>query len=728
MNTKYPYLLDTQFLKDFDNLQLKEQFVKITILDWREKPLIDIQGNAVSGSLNVDGDSSVRRTCNLTFTTIDKQIDITDINNIISINKKVRLEVGFTNTTDKYLEYPILWFPMGVFVIINPSISNSNSGITISLQMKDKMCLLNGECGGVLPASVTFDEYETIDENGNDVISRPTIFQIIQEVVHHFGGEQLGKIIITDLDTRAKQVMKWVGVKSLYVIKTIVKGNEPVYFYTTDLNECLKLCEKNNSSFVEYNTGDDIGYRYVDLTYPSELVGAAGDSVVTILDKIKETLGNFEYFYDLDGNFVFQEKKNFLNTTPATTFLETLENNPEMYLKDTSKGYTSYRFDNANIITSYSNSPQYNMIKNDLIVWGVRKNSDGKEFPIRYHLAIDKKPEIDKAHDVYFIENPETGIKEPVIPNFNFCNKTQDELEQYLKQSGNFKTGTIFEYKKRSTSPNTVIGVWDNSSFSLKTLLDELNCFRIVSSDWRTELFLQGLEAENDGTDSNYYYSELKNEWLKLYDLRAKKITEYSRIGKYGKYRDTTGETAYYLGAFKKTTLDKTSNIDYWLDFIDTPFNIGQLSVDNIGRRTKVLNDNNVNCIFDKDIPDCILIKKEYQIDNSDSTVRQDRNECLGNGQQFCQVGDEIFDSLAIGGRLNSAFVAIQDLLYQHTGYNESISLNCLPIYYLEPNTRIYVQDHASGIVGDYVITSFSLPFDVSSTMTISANKALDKI
>ena len=44
---KYPYLLDNQFLKDFDNLQLKEQFVCITVLDWTEKPVQQIQGKAV---------------------------------------------------------------------------------------------------------------------------------------------------------------------------------------------------------------------------------------------------------------------------------------------------------------------------------------------------------------------------------------------------------------------------------------------------------------------------------------------------------------------------------------------------------------------------------------------------------------------------------------------------------------------------------------------------------
>jgi hypothetical protein len=64
-----------------------------------------------------------------------------------------------------------------------------------------------------------------------------------------------------------------------------------------------------------YSTGMDIGYIYTDFTYPGELIGDAGDTVCDILDTIKSTLGNYEYFYDIDGNFVFQEIKNYLNTT-----------------------------------------------------------------------------------------------------------------------------------------------------------------------------------------------------------------------------------------------------------------------------------------------------------------------------------------------------------------------------------------------------------------------------
>jgi hypothetical protein len=39
-----------------------------------------------------------------------------------------------------------------------------------------------------------------------------------------------------------------------------------------------------------------------------------------------------------------------------------------------------------------NNSPNYENIKNDFIVWGKRTSVSGSTFPIRYHLAIDTKP------------------------------------------------------------------------------------------------------------------------------------------------------------------------------------------------------------------------------------------------------------------------------------------------------------------------------------------------
>ena len=127
------------------------------------------------------------------------------------------------------------------------------------------------------------------------------------------------------------------------------------------------------------------------------------------------------------------------------------------------------------------------------------------------------------------------------------------------------------------------------------------------------------------------------------------------------------------------------------------------------------------NCIFETDPPDVILIEA------GTSHTEADRNEAIGNHDSYYQVPSSIYNALAGGGYQNSAFNAIRDVLYQYTNYNESITLTALPIYYLEPNTRITVEDEKSSIHGDYMIKTISRPFDCNGTMQITATKALER-
>ena len=184
MRTKYPYMNDSNFLLEMDVAKIQKQFVKITILNWNEEPIREIQGMTTGGTLSLNGKSAIRRTMNLSALVTENQfVNITEAQNLFSLNKKLYLEIGCSNNTTKYRDYPIIWYPQGTYVLNNCNLSHTNSGYTLSLQIKDKMCLLNGECGGTIPASTQFDSYETIDENGAFVISQPTIDQIIREAV-----------------------------------------------------------------------------------------------------------------------------------------------------------------------------------------------------------------------------------------------------------------------------------------------------------------------------------------------------------------------------------------------------------------------------------------------------------------------------------------------------------------------------------------------------------------
>lgn len=681
MRVDYKYLKNKDFLIQVDELHLKEQFVKITLLDWNEDPLEEIQGLVTGGNINMDGKSSLRRTCTLTaFLSDNDYAGITNVGNKFSINKKVYIEIGYTNTTNKYIEYPIIWFPQGTFIINSASSSHGTNGTTLNFQFKDKMCLLDGSCGGIIPASTQFDEYETVDENGVLVIERPVIPQIITEAVNHFGGEQLSKIIISDVDNKIKTAMKWIGNTPLYFIEK--EGN---YQLTTDYNEAAAA-----SAYTTYVYGQDVGFIYSDFTYPTELIGNAGDSVVTITDKIKSTLGNFETFYDIYGNYRFQEIKNYLNTSHATVLLQNLKKDD--YVIDQSQGKSVYDFSNSKLITSISNSPQYLNVKNDFVVWGIRENDSGIKVNVRYHLAIDKKPAIGNIYEVFFYEDPDDGLTKAKAPI---------KYENYAAMAATNGVQGNF-YLDEETSK---IYKWNGKEYEELT---DVKLEKVRTTDWRSELYLQGVAAEPLGISSNYYYAELTNEWPKLYDLKATSTVE-------------SGETIYE-GAFRPEVLNNQSEIDYYLDFIDTDSKIAELSVSNIGRRTKVITNNDVNCVFEPDIPDFVLIEA-----GQDDTAEK-RQECIDRGQKYIQVSRAIYSMLAVGGSSNSAFEEIKNLLYQYTNYNETVQIQGLPIYHLEPNTRITIRDPESDIYGDYIIQTISIPLATSGTMSISATKALQKL
>ena len=677
-----PYLRDKNFLKSVDRISLKEEFAKITILNWQERPIEDIQGKVSSGTLNINGNSSLRRTCNLTILIDENNSNITSVKNSLSINKKIKLDIGIKNNTSQYSEYDIIWFPLGTYVISSVSITNTNSQITsASLQLKDKMCLLNGECGGLLPASVTFSSYDVLDANGAYQTEQPTIYTIIKYVVNYFGGEQLPKILISDVDERVRKVMKWTGSNPLYITQYTSTTSGVQYGATTDKEQVDEaLAAGRIDSYTEYKSGQDVGYIYTDFIYPGELIGDAGNSVCDILDKIKSALGNYEYFYDLDGNFIFQEIKNYLNTSKSTTDLNDMEQND--YLIDITKGKSVYTFDDSFLISSYSNAPQYNMIKNDYIVWGMREDATtGATYPIRYHLAIDTKPQTGNTYKVFFYDDPNDGIRKAKRP-IQFS--TRDGFPAQGAEDTFYlalDTNTVYKW---DTEQNTYV------MFATQTK-------DITTTDWRTELYLSGAQAEGFSLDTNNYYTELNNEWPKMYDIEN--------------------------GEFYEEYEKDPSSLDYFLDFIDSSAAIGELSISNIGKRSKIVVDEDINCIFEREIPNLVMIDASQD----SAIVTEQREEAQRKGQDYIQVTGAIYNLLATGGTQNSAFERVKELIYQYTSYNESITLQCLPIYYLDVNQRITVNDSKSNIYGDYMINSISIPLNISSMMTISATRALER-
>lgn len=257
------------------------------------------------------------------------------------------------------------------------------------------MSKLNGDIGGVLPNAMTHSPELDADDKGNPV-KKPVLFtKIIQTLVHEFGGVPLNKIILDDFYTPHEEGDEFTRDENgdyennVKRIKNTVRwmGNKEIYTYPID-GQSLAISTLNpgGNNVTPYGFNDNIGYQYTDFTYPGELSSNSGETVVSVLDKIKNTLGNYEYFFDLDGNFVFQEIKNYLNKGNEAVDMETAFGMAYLY-PNSNIGDPVYQFNDATLVTVYQNQPQWNNIKNDITVWGKR----GDKAAIWYHLIIGKK-------------------------------------------------------------------------------------------------------------------------------------------------------------------------------------------------------------------------------------------------------------------------------------------------------------------------------------------------
>lgn len=633
----FEYLNDMDFLTQLDKLHMRVQYAKIILLSFKdEEPIKEIQGSITSGNLSVNGSSAIRRTINLTMLASIDNSNLEDIDNEISINKKIKVLIGYDNPLKSYKNYgDIIWFPCGLFVLSSANISRSTSGWNISITGKDKMCLLDGTAGGTLPASITFHESLVQLDNGDVEIQYPTIFQIIYEAVNHWGGEAIENIIITDIDEEIKMLVRYMG-------------DKPVYF-SNDYQSLSFEAQEDYPHMFSY--GQDAGYKYTNFTYPGELVLNAGDTVVTLLDKIVSTLGNYEYFYNIDGKFVFQEIKNYLNTGSPL-----LELSPEDYVRSYNNAKFLYSLTDLDTTTAITRNPKYDNVKNDFYVWGKRKTSTGVEVSIRYHLAIDDKPDIDLAmQNMWEVKDKKSNL----IVRYDF-----NTLDNY----------SVDDYTV------TLVG----------TPCDE----------WREELYRRALNAQvSNSVYDNYYDSELIAEWRNLYNPMNKNW-------------DATNH-------WNPDVFNDPGSINFWLDFIDTSSALGKYSIKNIGRRTKVVNNNDIKTVYNSEVPDVVFIEGLDQ----DLIVKYQ-----GIGQRFFVLTNEYYDMFSISTTGTSCFDQIREMMYQNLCYNTTISLTCLPKYYIEPNNIIRVEDKDSNIYGNYQITQYSLPLTYNGTMSITATEVLTRV
>ena len=527
-------LLDEQFLIKLNANREREVYAKITALTFQESPVELIEGRVTQGSINIDGASAVRRTCNLTITT--EELNINDF--YWGLKSKFKLEIGLKNTVDTKNYPDIIWFPQGIYVITNFNTSYSTNNYLITISGRDKMVLVNGELGGSLNASIDFGVEEYYDiENNMTTFTKVPIKTIIREALHAYVLEPYHNIVINDLDETAVELLEYRGDTPLYLLSEVEssefrnftdEGTMKVGFYIDKDTEPtnyfeLQALEENGGFYdsrvelapeaqptgasvivfqedglktpytvakLEY--GQTAGYRKTELVYAGDLISNIGEPLTSIFDKIKNMLGNYEYFYDLDGRFIFQRKKIYTNTTWNGIY----NTEEEIYAEDALLSSTpTYRLEGNDLITSFNNAPNLANLKNDYSIWGARKSATDEDIPIHYRYAIDYKP-----------------------TQYTTLNITEDDIKYHNQQYGiiaPLTTQTSVKYTDEEYDWREIIYQMALDYFKY----NQLDCYSVRLAEANAAKNL-GEESfyQNGVTGYEQYYTDLQGFWRQLYN------------------------------------------------------------------------------------------------------------------------------------------------------------------------------------------------------------------
>ena len=716
--------MNQDFLNKLMEYPHRTVFARLTALDFKtEYPIKEITGRFTGGSINIDGASAVRRTCSLTIATEKEQMDYF----YWGLKTKFKLEVGLENVIDS--NYPnIIWFKQGIFVITQISESANTSSYTINISAKDKGCLINGEIGGSLPATIDFGKIDTYSKNDKNELVKTTTYLEIKDIIKNsmmiYGGERLENIIINDVDDYGLELLNYNSDTPLYMLYNYTNdsttnfyfnGNIKIYYKqegssiekSKTLNEltidelysfiendgrkplAVSLNEKSNSYnyyVVKFTKGDAVGYRKTELTYPGDLVGNPGEALSAILDKIKNIFSTFEYFYNIDGKFIFQKKKIYTTSSFSTIVIQDDEVyvNPSMYSSE-----FIYSFQDNSLLTAVSRNPTITNIKNDFSLSGVRKNANGIEINIHMRYALAEKPVAyysNKNKRWYFADISQ-------IPTVDYDTSVVfwKVYNKILADWANDKNNKALEEQTKYTDWREIIYQMAVDFYELNEQDDYLSIIGNNNKDF----YPSGV------TGYEPFYVDLYSWWRDIYNPDEKDNDNFDQ--------KTHFNTDVYTNP---------STLNFWFDFMEPIGEIGKYQVKTIGHRPKAVKETTITSLFYRKTPTVLFVT---------GTI-EPLDRVAFSGYTLINLPTNYSNYFTVSSRGVSAKSRLDELLEKHLFKNENITLTTIPLYNLEPNCRIFVRDDNTNIAGEYLLNKISIPLTYNGTSSLQAQIAPERL
>ena len=133
--------------------------IKIDLINENDNIVDSFEGIATEGNINLDGNSTYRRSGNLTMV-FDKRYNLLPKpDSKIWFNKRIGIYIGLKNYFDE-----VIWFNMGRFAISNVDLNFNTSEKTMSCTIQDYMSFLDGTLGGTISHKIVIDRDTLISD------------------------------------------------------------------------------------------------------------------------------------------------------------------------------------------------------------------------------------------------------------------------------------------------------------------------------------------------------------------------------------------------------------------------------------------------------------------------------------------------------------------------------------------------------------------------------------
>ena len=279
--------------------QIITKYIKLEILNFQYNVVDEISGNLTAMSVNIDSESDLGRSCNLTFVVTDASFDV-KAGNKIWLDKFCRPWVGYENIyTGK-----IQWYNQGIYLINAPSWRYNATTHELSLSGLDLASKLtglrNGELEGIptkIPAGSSvreamiaaielagFTKYtisECKDVDGN-IIAVPNDIEIAQ------GGTVWN--IVTQLRDILPRYETFFDVDGVFIYQPIPTGSGDPVIIDDTIWPNLLIDESINNDFESVKNYIEVYGRTLDPTYFSTNTVYSGTTLVLTVADYPTTL------------------------------------------------------------------------------------------------------------------------------------------------------------------------------------------------------------------------------------------------------------------------------------------------------------------------------------------------------------------------------------------------------------------------------------------------------